>query len=296
VSVSLDSDGTSYEFPTLIMSDADTLVAAWTVRTGSGGEIRACKCDLSGSADAGGTASNWVHLGLDSTTTIGGAPHTGSYTVIFTQASSVFTYFSLVEMASGDLGWFYHSGAVPGQWRWRRSVESATNTWDSLSSPVAVSNMQVAGTDAGYELKVQLSTKLVEDASGNVYCAAPVWLSDAAGDTVRLFKITSADAVFAATIYSAGGAHSYAPTCGLTYDSTSARLIVTYIKTTTSAAFLQSLSTSLGAAQAETAVYSANAVDIPLVLFARDNGKMGVAFRVQGSPPQAGIYGTMTWS
>lgn len=295
VSVSLDSDGTAYEFPTILMSDADTLIAAWTVRTGSGGEIRACKCDISGDDDAGGTASNWVHLGLSSTTTIGGAPHVGSYTVIYSQASAVFTYFSLIEMASGDLGWLYHSGAVPGQWRWRRSVRSAANTWDSLSNPVAISNMQVAGTDTGYSLKVQLASKLVEDGNGNMYVAAPVWLSDVAGDTVRLFKVTSADEVSVLTIYSAGAAHSYAPTCGLAYDAVSGRLVVAYIKTTTSAAYVQLISTALAVAQAEALAYDANPVDIPLVVFARNNGRCGMAFRRQGSPPQPGYFGTMVW-
>lgn len=296
VSLSMDSAGAAYEFPTLIMTDTNTLLAAWTVRTAApGGEIRACKCDITSNADAGGTASNWVHIGVDSTTTIGGAPDVGSYTVIFTQASNVFTYFSLVEMSSGDLGWFYHSGATPGQWRWRRSVKSGA-TWDSLSNPVAVSNMQVAGTDAGYELKNQLATKIVEDASGNVYCAAPVWLSDAAGDTVRLFKVTSADAVSSVTIYSAGGAHSYAPTCGLSYDSTSGRLIVTYIKTTTSFTHLQAFSTVLAQLQGETTVETATVCDIPLVVFARDAGKLGIAFRKQGSPPQPARWGALSWS
>jgi hypothetical protein len=296
VSVSLDSAGDAYEFPTLIMTDADTLVASWTVRTGSGGEIRACKCDLSGSDDAGGTVSNWVHLGVNSTTTIGGAPHTGSYTVVYTQASNVFAYFSLKQLASGDLGWFYHSGAVPGQWRWRRSVESGVNVWNSLSSPVVISNMQVAGTDTGYELKVQLCSKVVEDGDGNAFVAAPVWLSNVVGDTVRLFKVTNADAVFATTIYSASGAHPYAPTCGLGYDAVSDRLIVSYIDDA-SAAFVQLHNPAdLSVTQEAMLAYDNNPVDIPLVLFARDDGKCGLGWRVQGSPPQAGVFGLLTWS
>src|SRR5262245_9531124 len=62
-SLSMDAAGTGYEFPTIFMSDANTLVAAWAARTGTGGEIRAVKCDITSNQDAGGTASNWVHIG-----------------------------------------------------------------------------------------------------------------------------------------------------------------------------------------------------------------------------------------
>lgn len=297
VSLSMDSAGAAYEFPTLIMTDANTLLAAWTVRTAApGGEIRCCKCDITSNADAGGTAANWVHIGISSTTTIGGAPSTGSYTIPFTQGTAnVPIFFSLLQMASGDLGWFYHSGSTPGVWSWRRSVKSGANVWNSLSTPVTVSNMQVAGTDTGYTFKNQLSSKLV-DVGGVVFCAAPVWLSDTAGDTVRLFRISAADAISVATIYSASGAHSYAPTCSLAYDSTSARLIVTYIKTTTSATYLQTFDSTLVAKQAETLVDNGAAADIPLIVYARQSGNLGIAYRVQGSPPQIGRFGTVTWN
>lgn len=296
VSLSMDSAGADYEFPTIIMTDANTLLAAWTVNTTSpGGEIRCCKCDITSNADAGGTASNWVHIGVNSTTTIGGAPAVGSYTIIFTQGTAnAPTYFSMKQMASGDLGWLYHSGATPGTWRWRRSVKNAANTWNSLSAPATVSNVQVAGTDTGYSLKNQLLSALVET-GGIVFCAAPVWLSDAAGDTIRLYAVAADDSVTVTTVYSAGGAHSYAPTCGLAYDSVSGRLVVTYIKTSTSFTHLQSFSTALAQLQAETAVETTTVCDIPLIVFARDNGKLGVAFRKQGAAPQPARYGTLNW-
>lgn len=295
-SVSLDSDGATYEFPTIIMSDTNTLVAAWTVATTfPGGEIRACKCDITSDANAGGTAANWVHIGVNSTTTIGNAPHTASYTIPFSQTTGqVPTYFSLRQMASGDLGWFFHNGGAPGIWRWRRSVRSAANVWNSLATIATVSNVQVAGTDTGYNLKSQLGSALVET-GGVVFAAAPVWLSNGAGDTVRLFKIAADDSVTAATVYSAGGAHSYAPTCGLAFDSVSGRLVVTYIKTTTSFTYLQAFDSALTQKQSELAVETATVCDIPLIVFARDGGKLGVAFRKQGSPPQPGRFGTVAW-
>lgn len=295
-SVSLDSDGAMYEFPTILMSDANTLVAAWTVATTApGGEIRCCKCDITSDANAGGTVTNWVHIGKNSTTTIGNPPHVASYTTPFTQTTGqVPTYFSLLQMASGDLGFFYHNGGAPGVWRWRRAVRSAPNTWSDFSAAVVVSSVQVAGTDSGYSLKNQLGSVLVES-GGVVFAAAPVWLSNAAGDTVRLFAIAADDSITAATVYSAGGAHSYAPTCALAYDSTSGRLVVTYIKTATSFTYLQAFSTALAQQQSELAVETATICDIPLIVFARDNGKLGVAFRKQGSPPQVGRFGTLLW-
>lgn len=295
VSLSMDDASQGNEFPTLIMTDANTLVAAWTARTALGGEIRCCKCDISGDANAGGTAANWVNIGVNSTTTIGSAPAVGSYTIPFTQGSAVFTYFALIQMTSGDLGWFYHSGAVPGQFRWRRSVRSAANVWNSFATAVVVSNVQVAGTDTGYTLKNQLIGELVQ-IGAVVYAAAPVWLSNAAGDTVRLFRIAADDSATAATVYSAGGAHSYAPTCGLAYDATSARLIVSYLKTTSSFPALQTFDATMAQQQAETAIESTVICDIPLLVFARDNGKLGIAFRKQGSPPQPGYFATMVWS
>jgi hypothetical protein len=295
VSLSMDDASSGNDFPTLIMTDANTLLAAWTARTGSGGEIRCCKCDISGDADAGGTAANWVNIGVNSATTIGSPPAVASYTIPFTQATSAFTYFALLQMTSGDLGWFYHNGAAPGIFRWRRSVRNAANSWNSFATAVTISNVQVAGADTGYSLKNQLIAELVQ-IGAIVYAVAPVWLSNAAGDTVRLFRIAADDTATAATVYSAGGAHSYAPTCGLACDATSARLIVSYLKTTTSFPALQTFDAALAQQQADTPIETTVICDIPLIVFARDNGKLGVAFRKQGSPPQPGYFATLTWN
>lgn len=300
VSASLDDASSGNDFPTIIMTDANTLLAAWTARTAIGGEIRCCKCDISGDPDAGGTvtlgvAVNWVNIGVNSVSTIGSLPTVTSYTIPFTQATEVFTYFALIQMTSGDLGWFYHNAATPGIFRWRRSVRNAANSWNSFATAVTISNVQVAGTDTGYALKSQLICELVQ-IGAIVYAVAPVWLSNAAGDTVRLFRIAADDTATAATVYSAGGAASYAPTCGLSYDATSARLIVSYIKTVTGFTYLQTFDGDLVQQQAETLAEGTIPCDIPLIVFARDAGKLGVAFRKQGSPPQPGFYGELSWS
>lgn len=295
VSLSMDDSSGGNDFPTIIMTDANTLLAAWTARTVLGGEIRCCKCDISGDADAGKTAANWVNIGVNSVSLIGSLPAVGSYTIPFTQGVAVFTYFALIQMTSGDLGWFYQNGPAPGIFRWRRSVRNAANSWNSFATAVTISNVQVAGTDTGYALKNQLIGKLVQ-IGAVVFAVAPVWLSDAAGDTVRLFAISAADVPTVVTVYSAGGAHSYAPTCALAYDATSGRLIVSYIKTATSFIYLQTFDSALAQQQAETLFENTIVCDIPLIVFARDAGKLGIAFRKQGAPPQPAEFGTMTWS
>lgn len=302
----MDNAASSYEFPTLIMPDANTLVAAWTASTGSGGEIRACKCDLSGSSTAGGTESNWVHLGLNSTTTIGGAPNVGSYTIIFTQGGAALTYFALKLLASGDLGWLYHSGPSPGQYRWRRSVKNAAVTWNSLSTPVAVSSVQRAGTDAGYGTgvgegpKAQLIGQLTEDASGNVYGFLATWKDNTNGDTSSVVKVSSAEAVTLLDLYSAGGKHSYAPTGDAAYDSGSGRVVASYINTTNQYAYLAlvnpaTMATTFGPSLA----FNSAPVDIPVIVSPRQGGKVLLSFRDtvnSPTPPYTAWFGTLTWS
>lgn len=302
VSVVLDdvggSDANGLEFPTLLMPNANTLLAAWTARTTApGGEIRACKCDITSNADAGGTAANWVHLGLNSTTTIGSAPAVGSYTIPFTQAvGNNLTYFSLRLLASGDLRWVYHSGPTPGTWATRRSVKNAAVTWDSLSTPATITNVQRAGTDTGYSLKNQLPSQLTEDAAGATYVGLATWKSNAAGDTWGVYAISAADAVTSADLYSAGGAHSYAPTGDAAWDATAQRLIVTYEKTTTQFAYVQLLTSALASAQVETALNTSVVTDIPLIWSPRQNGAALFGWRQAGSPPQPGYAASMRWS
>lgn len=295
VSVSLDDPSQGAEFPTIIMTDANTLLIAWTARTALGGEIRCCKCDLSGDANAGGTASNWVHIGVNSTTTIGSAPAVGSYTIPYTQGSAVWTYFSLLQLAAGDLRWLYHSGPSGGQYRTRRSVRSAANVWNSLSSPAVVLAEKRAGTDTGYSLKMQLISSQSEDASGNVYAGVADWKDNAAGDTWTLVKITSADVVSFADVYSAGGPHSYAPTGDVAYDATADRAVASYLESVSQDAFVQLFTPALAAAASALLAYATNDVDIPLILDTRDNGKLLMGFRVAGSPPQIGVFGTLDW-
>lgn len=299
VSVVLDDagadNGNGLEFPTIIMPNANTLLAAWTVRTAApGGEIRCCKCDITSNADAGGTASNWVHIGVSSTTTIGAPPAVASYTIPFVQTTANnLTYFSVLQLASGDLRWVYHGGPTPGSYRTRRSVLNAAVTWSTLSSPVTITNMQRAGTDTGYSLKNQLISQITE-AGGVSFVGLATWKANATGDTWGVYAIAADDSVSAsADVYSAGGAHSYAPTGDCAYDSTAQRLVVTYEQTTTQDGYVGLLKTDLTTAQAFAAFESASDIDIPLIVQTRTN--VMILWRVAGAPPQIGKSARLAW-
>jgi hypothetical protein len=300
VSVVLDDAGANnsnaLEFPTIIMPDANTVLAAWTIATvAPGGEIRCAKVDITSNADAGGTASNWVHIGVNSTTAIGAAPAVASYTIPFTQGTAKApTYFSLLQLASGDLRWVYYNGT--SGYATRRSVKSAAVTWNSLASAVSVSAMQRAGTDTGYSLKQQLISQQSERA-GVVFVGLATWKANATGDTWGVYAIAANDSLSTSVdVYSAGGAHSYAPTGDCAYDSTANRIVVTYDQTTTVDGYIGLLSPSdLSTLQAFTAFESSADVDIPVIGSTRIGGRALIVYRVAGSPPQIGKTARFTW-
>ncbi len=301
VSVVLDDAGANnangLEFPTIIMPDANTVLAAWTIRVTAapGGEIRCCKVDITANPNAGGTASNWGHIGLSSTTTIGAPPAVASYTIPFTQASNTLVYFSLLQLASGDLRWVYYA-SVPNAYATRRSVRNAAVTWSTLSSPVTVSAMQRGGTDTGYALKNQLISQLSER-SGITFVGLATWKSNAAGDTWGVYAIAANDALSTSTdVYSAGGAHSYAPTGDCAYDSTAGRIVVTYDQTTTVDGYIGLLNpTDLSTTQAFAAFESSVGVDIPVIGSTRVGGNVLIVYRVEGSPPQIAKTARLAW-
>lgn len=300
VSVVLDDaagdNGNGLEFPTIIMSDANTLLAAWAIRTASGGEIRCAKCDISGNPNAGGTASNWVNIGVNSATTIGAPPAVGSYTIPFTQVTTAVPYFSLLEQANGDLRWVWctRTGAI--RYQTRRSIRNAANTWNSLSAAATLTNMVQSGTDGGYSDKDQLISQITE-AAGVCFVGLAIWKSNALGDTWSVYAINPNDTVQASMdAYSANGAHSYAPTGDVAYDATAARLVVTYEQTATQNGYIGLLGTDLSSAQAFSAFETASDIDIPVIASTRVNGQVLVIWRVAGLPPQIGKYARLAWS
>lgn len=302
VSVSLDLPSGGSEHPTIIMPSANYILAAWTIYDGEGGEIRAVRCDISGNADAGGTASNWTHIGVNSTNVImETAPNTASYTAVFTRSAvTAPDYFALKHLSGGNLVWIYHTGNSPGQWFIKRSVW-AGSSWTSFDTATLITNVQRAGTDTGYSLKQQLVSQITEGASSSIYVGLATWKSNADGDTWSIYKITSANAITIADVYSAGGAHSYAPTGDVAYDSTSDKVLATYAITGADAeyAHLTLWANDLSAMEQTMTLFDTLPADIPIIASTRDNGSVLVTFRESDgtpTPPYIGYFGTVPWS
>lgn len=306
----------SYAFAHPIMiflSDAafgtyGALLAIWSVQrlSSAGNEIRASMVTLGSTADAGKTAGNWAAPVSASTTTIGNAPQV-AYSALVANATAAGCRPSALRTASGahakDVYLGYYDGNTAsngGAWQIKRMQwASGSNNWSTgLSAAVKISDLKRAGTDTGYDSKGELGSQLAHDTTNDqVGFAFPTWKDNTSGDTITLGLCDSADAVSSTDVYSAAGTHSYAPTCDLVWDSTARRFVVSYIATSTQAAYvrLYNGSTATGAA---TLIYSALPVDIPL-LYSRLSGKLLVLFRDttnSPTPPYHGVFGTVTWS
>lgn len=290
------------------ISDYGSMLVIWSARNtavGGGNEIRSARCSLD-VADFGKTAANWASTTSEaSSTSIGNAPAIGSYFAIDAQtlaASAGIEHASAVIIGAGthvkDVAIAYCNGAAAQSWKYARLQWSVGDDYwsNGLSAITTISNMTVTGSNTGYTHKDQLGSKIVEDA-GVMYFAFPRWLSDAAGDTVTLARIDENDAITLVDVYSAGGAHTYAPTCDVYYDAIAGRVVVSYIKTATDAAYIQTFE-GVAQKQAETLVFSADKVDIPLIGPKRiSTNKVPVLFReASGNAPYLGYFGTMEWT
>lgn len=284
----LDANATAYALP-IILQYGNKIIALWSVRTGTGTDVRATMVDITSNADAGATVSNWTHIGFSSTTTIGNAPLTASYSIIQTQAATADMDPSAKVLSDGTLLVVYYKSAGSGGYYARKCAWNGSG-WNAPGTEFKLSDMQVAGTNTGYSLKRQLTTRIIEY-NGKAYVAVAIWLSNASGDTVRLCEIDSANTVTTFDVYSSGGAHSYAPTVDITLINT--RLIVAYLKTDN--ATYARVFNGLSPLSSEVLLTNSIASDIPLLSSQSFNGKLLVLFRKQGSPPQAGYYGTVDY-
>lgn len=279
------------------------LLAVWGARNaGVGNEIRASMCVLGAVADRGKTAGNWAAPVTADTTGITQSPAV-AYTKVVANTNGAIPYPSIGRKTLGtnanDIYCAYHDGgnASAGAWRFRRlRWASGSNNWSTgLSTATLITAVQRAGTDTGYNLKAQLGSFVVEDTLNNrMAFGLATWKSNVLGDTWGYALIDSADGVTLVDSYSANGAHSYAPTGDVAYDAVTDRIAVSYIKTSTSFAYVQLYDGSVAAGD-EVPAYSDDPVDIPL-LYPRYQDTLLMLFRVQGSPPQAGVFGALDWS
>lgn len=290
-----------YQHPCILwLNDAvygahGAVVCAWCCRNtgigGTGNEIRSAMRILSNTA-ADLVALNWTHIGVASASTIGNAPLTASYTALRANATSGIPHASLARQANNNLVCAYHNGA--GLWRHMHAVWDGVSAWTTLSAQETLATIVRAGTDTGYASKGELLSKIREDAAGNWYVGIATWRNDTDGDTWTLAQVTPANVVSLADVYSAGGAHSYAPTGDIDYDTAAARVVVSYITTGAQSAYV-ALYNGVTADDAPVLAFNTEPVDIPLLHTRAIVGKLGVLFR-DTSAPFRGWFGTMDWN
>ncbi|NJO83216.1 MAG: hypothetical protein HC828_10615 [Blastochloris sp.] len=238
-----------YQHPLLLHMDDPAygkygaLLAVWSARNGNeggGNEIRASMALLGDDPNGGGAAANWRAPTGAGDSAIGNAPQVPSSVLLANNEAGI-PYASATRASDGatanDVYLFYHDGGVVGNWAFKRMRWNAdANDWSAgLTDATVITKRERAGADKGYTLKQQLGSKPVEDAAnGRVYFGFATWKSDEDGDTWSFVAIDTAnnDALSdIVDVYSAGGAHSYAPTGDLTFDEPSGRLVASYITT-----------------------------------------------------------------
>ncbi len=271
------------------------LFALWAARnsTGSGNELRASMCVLGATADRGKTAGNWVAPVVSDTTGIGNAPQV-AYSIIDTNTHADVMYPSAArKAATKDVYVFYADGNEV--WKWLRLDWNSTDWSSGITTPATVTAIQRAGTDTGYNLKAQVGTKPQVDATlDRVYFGFASWKDNTNGDTWSFVYVDNTDTLSAINdIYSANGAHSYAPVGDIQFDSTSHRLAVSYIKTSTQHAYVQ-LYNGLTQTQSEAILFATEPVDIPLISNRFSTELAPFLFR-DTNTPHKGWYGTMLW-
>jgi hypothetical protein len=112
--------------------------------------------------------------------------------------------------------------------------------------------------------------------------------------------VDGADQVTVAEVYSAGGAHSYAPSGDIAWDKGQRRLVVAYCVTGTQAVLLQGYDGMAAAGEAVVA-FDAAPADIPFLLegvSASDGVRVPLLLRdTVHTPvePYHGWYGTLEW-
>lgn len=285
-----------------------SVICAWNA-TNSGGspnknEFRATMRALTNDANDN-TAGNWKVVGTTGTNTISSAPAV-AYTAIATSTVQTSSAVALYRKQAGtnvsDLYAAWYTGTTTAGWKCARlQWNSGASDWTTgQTATQTLSNTVIAGSDTGYSLKYQLLTKWAEDTTNDrMYIGFPIWLSNGSGDTVsfRSVDASSSDALGTRVdVYSAGGSHSFAPCIDIMFDNTAHQLVVSYIKTTTQFAFIQTFLNAT-AVQAETLLFQDTTFDIPVLSDVRVSNSLACASRsATGAAPYIGYFGLMRWT
>ena len=300
----------SYQHPLILwLSDIGAngaILCVWSARNAVGvankNEIRASMRVLSNSV-ADNTAANWVAPVTADLTSIVQLPQVVYSALVVNNAASI-AYPSIGRKASTkDVYLCYADGANTTAWRWRRLRWNVSDWSTGMTADTLITAFQRTGTDTGYSLKQQLGSFVHNDTVNNrMIFGLATWKSDVLGDTWGFVGINSDDSLTALVdAYSAGGVHSFAPVGDICFDTTSGRLVVSWLTTAIEYAQVQ-LYNGLSSQGSIITAYSAvspNGVDIPL-LYPRLNGKLIMMFRDRvdqaGASLYRGLAGVLTWS
>lgn len=269
---------------------------------GQGNELR-CSMRILSNTSADNDPTLWKAPAYSSSAAIGVRPGTNGnlpYTMVHADTTAPVTPpgFTCGRVPSGtyanDLVFVYAVSGPSSRWRAVRLQWSpGADDWSGgIVGPFTVSILARSGTDSGYARKFELPTKLCF--VGNiVYVGLPVWASDAAGDTWAVYRINMAtNGVTYVDVYSAGGAHSYAPTGDIAWNDAAQRLVVSYIKTGTQFSYLVTLDGDLLDDQDETPMDETQPIDVPLLY---DDGTVLVNIYRATSVPYVGHLAFFDW-
>lgn len=294
INLQLDFGGSAIYSPQLVLKGS-VLLAIWGTQGTGGFETRSSMRDLSYTA-ADNTAENWLAPVTTSTTTIVQTPQV-AYTAL--QTGSLGAFCSPILVGS-DIYVFLQTSITDGILTVKKMTWNTVDWSGGLSSPVTIAQTKRAGVDGGYSLKYQLLTKAV--LIGNLlYIGFANWKDNTSGDTFSFKSFNTSDDSVSSYIdvYSASGAHSYAPTGDIAYDSVGSQLVVSYSKTTSLFAYIKTYDTNNSQIQGETLLTDIDQ-DIPVLLGnTRFQDKLVSITRntnSNGSAPYQGYVSTMTYS
>lgn len=316
LSMQLDyqTDGTmTYTHPVAIWcADIGTngaILCIWAARNSGGtkgNEVRS-SMRLVSNTSADNTPANWTHLGSSSTTGIANAPQV-PYTAWMTSNAdtNAYGYPCVIRRSTGDLAVFYTAQVNAGTgWICRKATFSA-GTW-TLQSPTDIGEITLAGTNSGYNLKHELGSKPVEDASGNLFFATLHWKNNTDGDTWRVWKVSSGNTVTAIKDLYSGTAANAQQDIFITGDLlwSNGKLVASYTTVLTKDAYIAVMDASGTESQSRLHLTEATPWDIPC-LYERGDGAVGILarnFNSPGSqqnpptytPPYLGYYGRLYW-
>jgi len=189
-----------------------------------------------------------------------------------------------VSVQGGNTGSLFFNRATwaAGTSDWRTGLGAALANDAGLTT---VSAIKRTGTDAGYNLKYQLISKLaIDTVADKIWVGCSTWKDNTAGDTWTLWSLSGADAVSAAVdVYAATAANTDVArdmfTVGdVMYDVASGLVATSYTDLPRHDVYVATYDNGV-ASQAGVAVYTATPCDIPTIYDVRVNSKLGLLFR-----------------